>query len=92
MLWPTITGDGRTIAFERDFGIWTLDTASGRTTELQVELRGVPATPPIEHQRLTNQFSDLVLSPDGRKVAFIVRGEGFANLNLVSTGRSFRSG
>jgi tricorn protease len=78
VLWPTITSDGRTIAFERDFGIWTLDTASGRTTELQVELRGVPATPAIEHQRLTNQFSDLVLSPDGRKVAFIARGEVFA--------------
>ncbi len=78
VLWPSITGDGRTIAFERNFGIWTLDTASGRAGELPVELRGVPATPPVEHQRLTNQFSDLVLSPDGRKVAFIVRGEVFA--------------
>jgi Tol biopolymer transport system component/C-terminal processing protease CtpA/Prc len=78
VLWPSITADGRTIAFERDLGIWTLDTASGRAAELMVELRGVPATPPIEHQRLTNQFSDLSLSPDGRKVAFIVRGEVFA--------------
>ena len=26
VLWPSITADGRTIAFERDFGIWTLDT------------------------------------------------------------------
>ena len=78
VLWPSITADGRTIAFERDLGIWTLDTASGRAAELRVELRGVPATPPIEHQRLTNQFSDLSLSPDGRKVAFTVRGEVFA--------------
>ena len=29
VLWPTISTDGRTIAFERDFGIWTLDTATG---------------------------------------------------------------
>src|SRR5215213_9265454 len=25
VLWPTISTDGRTIAFERDFGIWTVD-------------------------------------------------------------------
>ncbi len=78
VLWPSITADARTIAFERDFGVWTLDTASGRTAELQVELRGAPATPPVEHQRFTNQFSDLSLSPDGKKVAFIVRGDVFA--------------
>src|SRR5262245_61650020 len=26
VLWPTITKDGKTIAFERNFGIWTVDT------------------------------------------------------------------
>ncbi len=78
VLWPSITADGKTIAFERDFGIWTLDTASGRTSELKMELRGVAAAPAIDHQRLTNQFSDLALSPDGKKVAFVVRGEVFA--------------
>ena len=31
VLWPTISRDGRTIGFERDFGIWTLDTASGES-------------------------------------------------------------
>ncbi len=78
VLWPSITTDGKTIAFERGFGIWTLDTASGRAAELNVELRGAPATPPSEHQRFTNQFSDLVLSPDGKKVAFVLRGDVFA--------------
>ena len=78
VLWPSITTDGKTIAFERDFGVWTLDTASGRVAELKTELRGAAAAPPVEHQRLTNQFSDLALSPDGKKVAFVVRGEVFA--------------
>ena len=78
VLWPSITTDARTIAFERDFGIWTLDTASGRATEIKMELRGAAAVPPVDHQRFTNQFSDLELSPDGKKVAFIVRGEVFA--------------
>jgi hypothetical protein len=31
-MWPTITANGSTIAFERDFGVWTYDVAgrSGR--------------------------------------------------------------
>lgn len=29
LLWPTISRDGRTILFERDFGIWRLDIQSG---------------------------------------------------------------
>jgi tricorn protease len=78
LLWPSITTDGRTIAFERDFGVWTLDTASGKTAEVKVELRGAAATPAVERQRLTSQFTDLAISPDGKKAAFVVRGEVFA--------------
>ena len=32
----------------------------------------------VEHLRLTNRFTELALSPDGRKVAFVARGEVFA--------------
>jgi Tol biopolymer transport system component/C-terminal processing protease CtpA/Prc len=78
VLWPSITTDGRTIAFERDFAIWTLDTATGRSAAVPIELRGVPASPPIERQRYTSQFTEMSLSPDGRKVALVVRGEVFA--------------
>ena len=78
VLWPSITTDGKTIAFERDFGVWTLDTASGRAAAVSIELRGVPASPPIERQRFTSQFTEMSLSPDGKKVALVVRGEVFA--------------
>ena len=43
-----------------------------------LELRGVPAAPDVTHLSLNNQFRDMVLSPDGRKVAFTVHGEVFA--------------
>ncbi|HEV2761850.1 MAG TPA: hypothetical protein VGV38_02555, partial [Pyrinomonadaceae bacterium] len=32
VLWPSISYDGRTIVFERDFRIWKLDTASGQAS------------------------------------------------------------
>jgi tricorn protease len=78
VLWPSITKDGRTIAFERDFGIWTVDTASGQTREVPVTLRGAPAAAGIEHRTFTDQIQELALSPDGKKVAFTVHGEIFS--------------
>lgn len=79
VLWPSITTDGKTIAFEKNFGVWTLDTSSGRTAEVKVELRGAPAAPASERQRFTSQFTELAVSPDGKKAALIVRGEVFAS-------------
>ncbi len=78
VLWPSTTPDGRTIVFERDFRVWRLDTATGEAAEVPVSLRGTPAAPDPERRRFTEDFQELALSPDGKKVAFVVRGEVFA--------------
>jgi Tol biopolymer transport system component/C-terminal processing protease CtpA/Prc len=78
VIWPNISYDGRTIVFERNFSIWKLDTASGQASEVPITTRGAPAGPAIEHLRLNDQIQELALSPDGKKVAFVVRGEVFA--------------
>jgi len=78
VLWPTISRDGKTIAFERNFGIWTLNTATGQASEVKIRRVGAPASTTIEHLRLTSQLTELALSPDGKKVLFVVRGEIFA--------------
>ncbi|QMV18282.1 peptidase S41 [Granulicella sp. 5B5] len=76
-LWPTIAYDGKTILFERNFSIWSLNTATGKASELSITLRGVPSTPGITHERLST-WSNLALSPDGKKVAVVAHGEVFA--------------
>lgn len=78
VLWPSISADARTIVFERHFGIWKLDTASGRVNEVVITRRGIPAGPAVEHLQLTDHIRDLALSPDGKKVAFVAHGEVFA--------------
>jgi tricorn protease len=78
VLWPSISSDGRSIVFERDFAIWKADVASGKAAQLPIALQGVASMPAVEHRRLTDRFSDLALSPDGRKIAFVARGEVFA--------------
>lgn len=77
VLWPNLSYDGKTIAFERDFGIWRTETGNGKTQQLRIALHGaVPGQPP-SHMTLNN-FSDLALSPDGKKIALIAHGEVFA--------------
>ena len=78
VLWPSITKDGRTIAFERDFAVWTVDTASGQSQEVSIALRGAPAATGVEHRTFTDQLQELALSPDGKKAAFAVHGEIFS--------------
>ena len=78
VLWPTIAIDRPVIAFERGFGIWTHDVASGRTAELDINLMGSVEGPRAEVENKTDGFSGLAVSPDEKKVAFVVRGEIFA--------------
>jgi Tol biopolymer transport system component len=78
VLWPSISMDGKLIAFEHDFDVWTLDPSSNRTARVAITRRGAPAAAGVEHLSLTEGITGLAASPDGRKVAFIVRGEVFA--------------
>jgi tricorn protease len=78
VLWPTIAWDGKSILFERDFGIWRYDVASGETRAVPITLRGAPAGAATEHVTLTSGFQEMSLSPDGKKVALVARGEVFA--------------
>jgi Tol biopolymer transport system component len=78
VLWPTISADGKTVAFERDFGIWTVDTATGKSQPVSITLAGAVARPEDQHKTLRDDFRHLALSPDGKKVAFVAHGAVFA--------------
>ena len=78
VIWPSISYGGDAIVFERDFGIWRLETKTNAAAPLSITLRGVASGPAVEHRTLTANVDDLAVSHDGKKVAFIVRGEVFA--------------
>lgn len=88
VLWPTISYDGKTLVFERDFKIWQLDTKTGEAYAVPITLAGAAASPEISHLSV-NQFTDLAVSPDNRKVALTAHGEIFAS-SARDGGQAFR--
>jgi Tol biopolymer transport system component/C-terminal processing protease CtpA/Prc len=77
VLWPQIGYDGASIVFERGFAIWRVDLQSGQAAQVPISLRGAPASAGNRHLNETS-FTQLSLSPDGKKAAVIAHGEVFA--------------
>lgn len=78
VLWASISNDGKQIVFERNFRIWQMNADGGKATEVPITLRGTAANPLTERVNLSSQIREFSLSADGKKVAFIARGEVFA--------------
>jgi Tol biopolymer transport system component/C-terminal processing protease CtpA/Prc len=92
LLWPAISADGRTMVFERDFGLWRLDLPSGEARPIPISVRPDTKITPVRVQTYNRELSDLALSPDGKKVAFVVRGEIFADFADKETDKEQRQG
>ncbi|MFT4114628.1 LpqB family beta-propeller domain-containing protein, partial [Silvibacterium sp.] len=76
VLYPSISVDGKAIVFERNLTIWKYDIASGKAAEVPITLRGVPSSPDIRHTT-ENNFDEMALSPDGKKMALVAHGDVF---------------
>jgi tricorn protease len=77
VLWPSIGYDGKALVFEHDFKIWQMDTKTGEAFNVPITLVGSAASAGVSHLTL-NTFTDLGLSPDGKKIAVTAHGEVFA--------------
>ncbi|MEH6462098.1 S41 family peptidase [Chitinimonas sp. JJ19] len=75
VLWPSLSANGQTLAFERDYGLWTLDTRSGASRQIHVKLSGSGPTPTTEKLAVGDKLEELHLSPDGKQLAFVARGD-----------------
>ncbi|HEX9962652.1 MAG TPA: S41 family peptidase, partial [Pyrinomonadaceae bacterium] len=78
VLWASISYDGKQIVFERNFKIWTLNADGGKASEIAISLRGLPAGTLTERINPSTQIREIALSPDGKKISVVARGEIFA--------------
>lgn len=89
VLWASISYDGKQIVFERNFKIWQMNTDTGKAAEIPISLRGAASSPLSERVNISTQIREVALSPDGKKVAVVARGEVFA-ASAKDGGEAFR--
>src|ERR1044071_1930614 len=75
--WPAISSDGKVIMFEHDFGIWKLDVASKRATQIKLDIDAETQENLSELQSFNSEADDYDLAPNSRRIAISVHGEIF---------------
>lgn len=72
-----ISGDGTTIVFEKDKNIYSMKTSGGSPQKVDIQISADDRFDPIEFKTFTNNASDYSVSPNGKLIAFVIRGEVF---------------
>jgi len=77
LFWPSISSDGKVIVYEGNFGLWKLDTASGRASEIKIDINSDEKENNVELLTFNNEADSFDLSPSTRRAVISVRGEIF---------------
>jgi tricorn protease len=75
LFWPSMSSDGKTIVYEDNFGIWKLDVASGRASEIKIELGTDDKDNETEFVTVSDEVDSFDISPSGRRAAISARGQ-----------------
>ncbi|MEO8025990.1 MAG: S41 family peptidase [Bryobacteraceae bacterium] len=71
---PSMSADGRSIVYEKDFGIWKLDVASGRTAEIKVDLDSEAHDSSVQTITIDSEAESFDLSPSTKRAAIASGG------------------
>jgi len=75
--WPAMSADGKTIVFEHDFGLWKLDVATRKASEIKLDITSDSQENLAELRDFNSQADDYDLAPSGRRIVFSIHGEIF---------------
>ena len=75
LFWPSMSSDGKVIVYEDNFGIWKLDVASGKTTEIKLDITTDEKENEVDVEALSNEVSSFDISPSGRRAVISARGQ-----------------
>ena len=79
ILWPQISFNGQKIVYLRDYQIELYDVASGRSSKPKIDVASNSETKIAQLYNAENNITDIAISPDGQKLAFISRGRLFVS-------------
>ena len=77
LFFPSMSADGKTIVYEENFGLWKLDTATGKSSEIRIDIKSDPKENETELVTIENEAQGFHLSPSTRRAAISTHGEIF---------------
>jgi tricorn protease len=77
LYFPSISADGKTIVYEENFALWKLDVASGKSSEIRVDIKSDDKENDSALRTIQNEAENFSLSPSGRRAAITAHGEIF---------------
>src|SRR5213078_2287966 len=75
LFWPSMSSDGKVIVYEENFGIWKLDVASGKSSEIKLDIVTDEKDNEAEIETVTNEVDAFDISPSGRRAVISVHGQ-----------------
>ena len=77
LFFPSMSSDGKVIVYEEHFGLWKLDVASGKTTEVPIEIVSDWKENNFELMTINGEADSYDLSPTTRRAVISTHGELF---------------
>lgn len=76
---PSVNASGGKVVFEKDYRLWIYDVASKKANQLDIAISRNNILPKEKDFDVKNNISAFDVSPDGKKLAFVSRGELFVS-------------
>ncbi|HYA97981.1 MAG TPA: biopolymer transporter Tol, partial [Methylomirabilota bacterium] len=77
LFFPSLSSDGRTIVFEENFGLWKLDTATGKASEVKIDIASDDKENNFEVLAIHGDLDEYDLSPSSHRAVISTHGEIF---------------
>ena len=75
LFWPSMSSDGKVIVYEELFGIWKLDTATGKTSEITIDINSDEKDTELDVETVKDEVDAYDISPSGRRAVISARGQ-----------------
>jgi tricorn protease len=77
VFFPSMSSDGKVIVYEENFGIWKLDVASGKTSEVKVDIATDEKENEFEVVAINSESDSFDLAPSGRRAVISSQNQIF---------------
>ncbi len=77
LAFPSMSADGQTIVYEDNFGLWKLDVATGKSTQIHIDIKSDSKDNETELRSFQSEADGYNLSPSAKRAAIVTHGEIF---------------